>query len=343
MLNRDKVCETLKTLAKEKKKLLIVSHKNPDADTIGSAFALKLIYEGLGGSAKCVCDSDAQEYLYFLYSGQATVNYRVNDDVRHEAICSVDVASRAQLGRLDFLADKFDFMIDHHISGEPFAPYWTDYDASACSELITKIYKKLVLEGCIKKNPDIARRLYAGISADCGSFKFSNTTPETHMLAASLLDEISKAKDGKLSASDIARALYDNKTKDELLATKVTIEKMHFICDDRIAYAVITLDDMKAAGVGADSFGGSIGTLRCVNTVMAAFIIKQQKDKKTYRVSTRSNSDINVSEICARFGGGGHIKASGATITADSPEEAEKIMVAAFEEAINKYIDKGAK
>ena len=339
-LNRDIICEKLKSFAKDKKKLLIICHRNPDADTVGSAFALKLIYRALGGSAKCVCDSDAPKYLHFLYSSQETVNYRSNDDNRHDVFCAVDVASTEQLGRLDYLAEKVDFMVDHHGTGTPFAPCWVEPDASACAELICKIYRKLVLEGSIIKDADIARRLYAGISADCGSFKYSNTTPETHMLAASLIDDISKANDGKETHSEIAAKLFDSNSKEDLTAAKLTIEKIKYAADGLISYAVITSEDIQKAGIDEGCLGKSINILRSIDGILGSFVIKQQRDKSLFRVSTRSNCGLNVSEICAEFGGGGHAKASGATITADSPHQAEELMVKAFENAVDRYIKK---
>lgn len=339
-LNRDLICEKLKIFAAEKKKLLILCHRNPDADTIGSAFALKLIYRALGGSAKCVCDTDAPKYLHFLYSAQETVNYRSNDDSRHDVFCAVDVASAEQLGRLGYLAEKIDFMIDHHGTGKPFAPCWVEPGASACAELICKIYRKLVLEGSVEKDADIARRLYAGISSDCGSFKYSNTTPETHMLAAALIDDISKAEDGKENHADISTRLFDANSKEDLAATKLTIEKIKYAADGLISYAVITSKDMQNAGIDESCLGKSISILRSIEGVLGSFVIKQQKDKNQFRVSTRSNCDLNVAKICEKFGGGGHAKASGASIVAETPRQAEELMVAAFESAVNAYMEK---
>lgn len=334
-INREEICKQLKAMAKSKKKLLIVCHQNPDGDAVGSAFALKLIYESLGGSAKCVCASDAPRYLHFMYSGQVTIGYRVNDDERHDAFCAVDVASPRQLGKLDFLIGKFDFMIDHHGMGEAFAPHWIEPDASACSEMIAKIYKKLVLDASITKNPDIARCLYTGIAADTGSFKYSNTSPETLIIASGLIDEIGKANDGNMSASEISRVLFDNNTHNDIAAKKLTYNNLRFAADGRIAYCVITSKEMNKAGISEQDMGGCVDIVRSIEGVLVGLIIKQNKKLGEFRISARSNCDIDVAKICAKFGGGGHAKAAGASVPTMDAEKAKRIVIEEFEAAVN--------
>lgn len=340
-LDRNSICEKLKEYAANRKKLLIFCHQNPDGDTVGSSFALKLIYEALGGTAKCVCSTDAPQYLRFLYSGQERLSYRSGNELSYNVLCAVDVATPSQLGALGILAGKFSFMIDHHDTGEAFAPCWNDPSAAACGELIYKIYRKLYFEGAIRRDPEIARRLYAAVSSDTGSFKYSNTTPETHLFASELVGEICKANDGGITPWEISRKLHDCNSQSDLQAKKIVIEKLRLAAGGKLSYTVITAEDMEKAKLNESDFGSAIDIPRSVEGTLVGFTIKQsKKDTRSFRISSRSNCDIDVAKVCAQFGGGGHTKAAGATISATNAEEAENTVVRAFAKAVEEYCKK---
>ena len=167
------ICDILETA----ENVLILTHVNPDGDTIGSAYALH-------------CPSPIPHRLAFLMHGDGDPAWSADETDSaadtYDVICSVDVASPMQLGELGCLLSVVDFMIDHHGTGEPFAPHWIDEHASACGEMLYDIYCELSSRGHFEVHPEAARRIYAAIVSDTGSFKFSNTTTKTHLIAAGM-------------------------------------------------------------------------------------------------------------------------------------------------------------
>ena len=311
---------------------LIVAHTNPDGDAAGSSGALKKLFEAMGRSAKVVFPTPVPEHVAFLTEGSDTV-YTDGEEDGYDKVIAVDVASRAQLGKLSHLADKTSLMIDHHATGEAFAPYLTVPAASAAGEVIYGIYEELKLRGLIERdNADIARCLFAAISADTGSFKYSNATPKTFRIAASLTEEVNGADDGGLSTWDISRLLHDTVTEKDLRINAFVADRIKLFKGGSLAACLITADDMKDLGAEERDMGGAIDVVRSLAGVDVALTVRQSmSDPGEYKISARSNSDYDVADVllCA-FGGGGHRRAAGATFLADSPEQAFTEAIYAF-------------
>ncbi len=336
-LTIEDVANNLKTWAKDNKKLLIISHRSPDGDTLGSAFALKLIYENMGGYAQCTCKSEGAPFLRFIYCGQEFITYEEGLENNFDKLVSVDVAAPGQLGDLITIMDKIDMMIDHHERGEAFADNYVDGKASAAGEIIYKIYDKLLTDGDITSIPEACARIYAAISADTGSFKFSNVTPETHMIAAKMLSEM--AQEG-IDHSEIARILHDSYSEKDLKARKVAIDNLKVECNGKFAYVVLTNSILEKEELTDDNTGSVVDIPRSVDGVLVGISIKQNSERENeYRISARSNSDVDVAEICALFGGGGHKKAAGGRVEAESAEKAVEIITEPFRKAVMKHLE----
>lgn len=331
------VADRLKAAAEKKLKLLIVCHQNPDGDTVCSSFALKLIYNTLCGDdlAHCVCASDGAPYLHPFYRGQDSIAYVPSEEKDYGIVAAVDVATPKQLGKLQFLMPKIEFMLDHHSTGEAFADYLTVPTAAAAAELIWDLYEHLKSEG-FKNDPQIARLIYAAISADTGSFRYSNTTKKTMNIAACLLEEINSATDGGADTAEIARLLHENTTLGELRAQRLAIDNLKFAAGGRLAYIIFTADMLEENGISELDIGGIVDLPRSIEGVEIGITVKQNRaDRESFRISSRSNGEADVSRVCATFGGGGHIKAAGATLTAPSVEKAEEIIVSEFSKELN--------
>ena len=227
-------------------------------------------------------------------------------------------------------------MIDHHGLGNPYAPVYLEPDCSACGELIYKVYACLAACGKLRRSAEISRRIFAAISSDTGSFKYSNTTPDTLRTAAELMQDINNAADGGKNCAEISRILHDCKTVGALRVEAAAIENLHFAAGGKVAYVIFTADMMERGGLCEDDLGALIDLPRSIDGVAAGFTVKQTlSDRNVFKVSTRSNTELNVADICRKLGGGGHIKAAGATITAESPEAACKAVIGLFEEALS--------
>ena len=328
------------------KNALILTHVNPDGDCIGSAFALRKLILACGGNARVVCPNDLPKRLRFLasdsfYMGEEEEPYNTHfdpetDDLSaYDRILSIDVASPIQLGDLAALIPHISFMIDHHGMGEAFAKNYIDTTASAAGEIVYRLYIELKQRGVIGNVPEAARRMYAAIVSDTGSFKFSNTSPETHMAAAELVREINHADDGGMDTADVCRSLFGQRTLKELTAQMLAIQNLRFYENGRLGAVLFTQQMLADAGLTEEEICNVVDTPRGVEGVLIGISLRQlAADPMQYKVSSRANTEIDCAAVCANFGGGGHVRAAGCTITADDPEEALARMAEAFGAAI---------
>ena len=318
---------TLNELANEIKKqksTLILCHKNPDPDTLGSAFALKHILLHLGMNAEVACCDLAQRKFDFI-TGGAKLEYTGK---KYERYIAVDVASPAQLGELEFLAPSVDITIDHHAMNTRFSSYYESFRAS-CAENIYLLAEELGILDTLPIN--FYECLYAGMSADTGGFRFSNVTPDTMSLASLVIAR-------GIDHAEINRIIFDAKSLEEIRAQKLTYEKMEMYEDGAISIIVFTNEMKNANNITDADIGDIVNSVRGIEGVLIALALKQSsKDEAKFSLSSRANADIDVSEACAILGGGGHKRAAGATITASSPNEARDIAIEQFTKLLRKY------
>ncbi len=308
---------------KEVKYTLILCHKNPDPDTLGSAFALKEILSYLGSRSDVAC-TDAPPSKFNFITGGDTLEYKENG---YERYIAIDVASPMQLGDLSYLAEKVDLTIDHHKMCTRFSEYYENFRAS-CAENVYLLACEL---GILDNLPlHFYECLYAGMSADTGGFRYSNVTPETMSLASEVI------KNG-IDHAEINRIIFDSKSLKEIKAQRLTYEKMQLYYDGALSLIMFTNELKSANGITDADIGDVVNTVRSVEGVLVAISLKQQRDETKYSLSSRANAEIDVSKVCMSFGGGGHIRAAGATVVASSPEEAIEIVVSKFGEAIEEY------
>lgn len=239
------------------------------------------------------------------------------EDFVPELTVTVDVASAELLGDIgETLAGKIDLKLDHHPMGTDFAKYSLIYPgASACGELIFDLVSEL---GALSR--PVARAVYAAISSDSGSFRFDSVTAQTHERAAKLLRmDISHGK--------ITEALYNTKTLGELAAEALAIDNLRMYCGGKIALTVITLAEMERLGISKDDTGGINGMPMCIRGVVISLVLKQDQDSRCWKLSVRTGDGAAANEICAQFGGGGHVRAAGCRFKAASHEEAVKAVL----------------
>lgn len=314
----------LATLIKEPRKTLVLCHKNPDPDTLGSAFALCHILNHLGSDATVACADETQKKFGFI-TGGAKLEYTGKE---YERYIAVDVASPMQLGDLSFLADKIDITIDHHQMCTRFSKYYENFRAS-CAENIYLLARELDI---LDELPiSFYECLYAGMSADTGGFRFSNVTPDTMSLASLIIAK-------GIDHAEINRVIFDSKSIEEIKAQKLTYEKMELFADGALCIIVFTNEMKTANGISDADIVDIVNSVRAIDGVLVALALKQNtKDESKYSLSSRANANIDVSRVCASLGGGGHTRAAGATIIASSPEDAKNQVVPLFENAINEF------
>ena len=301
-----------------KDNFLIFMHENPDADAVGSCFALVYTLRQLGKTAYPVCCDKVPASLAFMTDGEREFGINdLPDDFIPEFYMSADIASPGQFGALKDYAEKIGLALDHHATHDRFATYlYVEPKAGACAEIVYRIVNTL-LSGNIPEK--IASLLYAGLAADTGGFRYANTTPATHKVAAKLIE---------LGANhaQICRNLFECKSKSALAAEAFAMEHVKYLSGGKISYVKITLEDKHARGFEDEDTYDVINVIRRADGVKIA-IFAREKDDGSFKISTRSSCEIDVAKICNIFGGGGHAGAAGCSVSASEVDAAVERIV----------------
>ena len=275
--------------------VLLICHKNPDGDTIGSAAALYWALKGLGKTVAVLCaDPIPSRYDYMdigLYTGQFTPGYTV----------AVDVAGIQLFG--DSIAEytrRIDMCIDHHPSNSGYADCMLlDGDAAATAEIIYELLTAIGTE----ITPTIADCLYTGLSTDTGCFKFANTTARTHEIAAKLIT-------AGASLVKLNNILFESKSRSRLAIERLALESLEYSFGGRCATVYLTKEQIAETGADGTDLEGITSLPRMIEGVEVGITIRQQPTG-SYKVSVRTVTGVDASAICAHLGGGGHKQAAG--------------------------------
>lgn len=304
---------TLESAAKtllSKDKILILTHRSPDGDTIGSGYALAMALRKLGKSVKVDCtDPFPEKYSYFTDKLEKL-------EFDEEFVVSVDIADTKLLGeKLSDYADKIDLCIDHHGSNTKYAKeYYVEASAAAAAQVIAKLIRLMNVEF----DKDIANAIYTGITTDTGCFRYTNVTAETHRIAADMID--CGAESGMIN-----RLMFETKSRSRLEIERRVMDSIQFYLDGRCAIAYATIDMMKESGAVDSDMEGVSSMPRQIEGVMAGITLREKNNGK-FKVSVRTTDELDASAICANFGGGGHKAASGCMITGTLNEAIEQII-----------------
>lgn len=294
---------------------LILTHKRPDGDTIGSAAGLFELLRALGKTAWLLPSLDATSLFAGYLTGRTAPDGFVPDTV-----VSVDVASLRLLPpNAEAYKDRIDLAIDHHPSNEDFARQTClEADKAACGEIIWKICDHLGV-----MNPDLAVPLYVAVSTDTGCFVYGNTTPHTHRAAAALMEQ-------GIPYQELNKKHFRTKSMKRMKLESLILQNMRLYHDNTVAVAPISLDTMAQAGATNDDAEDIAAFLGQIEGVLHSATIRELRPGEC-KISLRTNPNfLNATETCARLGGGGHIAASGCTVYG-SMEEAEAAILGAID------------
>lgn len=321
--------------------ILILCHTRPDGDTLGSAFALRAALRLLSKRAFCLCDTRIPKRLSFLAGEKGEQPAEDGEDIslsslpadfRWETVVSVDVAAPQLLGDYEELFGRghtVDLAVDHHQTHTYFSKLAAvEGDCSACGELIYDLVRVLLKVSPLPRS--VAEPLYAAISSDSGSFRFSSVTARTHCIAAALLES-------GIDHAAIAERLYGCKTLAEITASRAAYNEMKLLSGGKTALLTFSTALMEKYGLTDADIEGVVNQLRDIEGVRVAVHLKA-RGERTYKVSARSVPDIDISKVCALLGGGGHPCAAGCTVNADTPEEAEAVFLTAMAQVYPKLV-----
>jgi phosphoesterase RecJ-like protein len=292
-----------------------LAHVSPDGDTIGSCYALYYALKQMGKKSRVVCADEISKKYEFLFDDEPF------EDFIPKKIIACDVADENLLGDLQReYGGCVDLCIDHHLSNKDYAKITLlDSRAAANCELVFRLLKELNVIITEK----IAMCLYTGIVTDTGCFRFSNTTSQTHLIAAELLQI-------NFSHYEINREMFEIKKMERMRLETMLITGMQSYFNHRCHIVVIHKNQMDELGLTDSDLEGINAITTQISGTLVGITIKEKPDN-TYRLSLRSTGKVNVSEICQKFGGGGHFNAAGCAIKGTEKEVVEKIVAALSE------------
>lgn len=286
-------------------RFLILTHASPDGDTLGSGFALCAALIQIGKQAKVICPDAIPPKFDYLRTE--------NEDFEPETVVAVDVADEKLLGGLqETYKGKIDLCIDHHLSNLRYAGMlYLEGDSAAACECVYNVIRSLG----VRITPYIADCLYTGMATDTGCFKFSNTTPRTHRIAAELMEL--GADYGRIN-----RIMFEVKSRQRLDMERLVLEDIEFWFDGRCAVVTVTQDMIKSTGCDSGDLDGITALSRQIEGVLIGVTLREKQEGR-YKVSVRTFEPYNASEICSLLGGGGHMRAAGCELLC-SLEDAKK-------------------
>ena len=295
----------------------------PDGDNIGSSLALCLALQKLGKKAVFVMDDNIPELYRFLKGAREVEKSASFTELDFDLVIALDCGDIERLGKVAQLIGKTKLVnIDHHISNTKFGEInLVEENASATAEIIYKLMKFMG----IFIDKDIADCIYTGIVTDTGMFQYSNTSEETHSIAAELII-------AGVSPSDIFNKVYQNSPKEKVLLLREALKSLEFFNNDMVSCISITKAQVDSIADEDIDTEGIVNLGRDIFGVEAAIFLKQ-KELNIIKVSLRSKSYVDVSVIAKDFGGGGHIRAAGCTIN-DSLESAQQQILLAIQKQI---------
>ena len=315
----DRIIETIR----EHQTFCIVGHVRPDGDCIGSQLGLAMALQNEGKQVVCWNEDAAPAKLKFL--DPTGMFARPKRGETFDCVIATDCASFERLGKTgDCLANrKVMINIDHHESNTRYADInWVSAREASTGELIFRLLK--VARWPITK--PIADNLFTAVSTDTGSFQYANTRPGTFHTGAELVTR-------GANLAKICDEVYQSYSLSRVRLLKLVYNKFRLTEDDRIAWFWLKKADFSRTGAVSNDSEGLIDHIRAIEPVVVACVFEELEPELT-RLSLRSKSDkINVNEIAAQFGGGGHSAAAGARI-AGKPLSVQRRVLAAVKKAM---------
>ena len=293
--------------------IVILTHENPDGDAIGTALSLYNALKQYGKSPDVIIPEYSKVFEFL----PGTSEIKKESDVeKYDLAISVDCSDIKMLNGFSkyFENAKMRIVIDHHSTNTMFGDInFVNPDSPACSQVMLVILKHFDIE--ITK--EIGECILTGIITDTGGFKYSSVTSETFEFTSWLLSI-------GINVSEIYRKVLQIKTRPNFELHRIAMNRMEFLEDGKIAYTYITKADEEDTKAQNGDHEGIVEIGRDIEGVEVSIFVREVE--KGCKVSMRSNDDVNVSDICLIFGGGGHPKAAGVTMQGTIEQVKEKLL-----------------
>ncbi|WP_339894433.1 bifunctional oligoribonuclease/PAP phosphatase NrnA [uncultured Algibacter sp.] len=304
---------SIKQLLYTKKKIVIVPHKNPDGDAIGSTLGLFHYLIKGNHNVHVIVPNDYPSFLKWLPGNDTILKHDIqtkecNTLIKEaDVIFTLDFNAFHRTGNMETVlteSSALKIMIDHHQAPDDYATYmFSDVNMSSTCEMVYHFIDMLGDSNAIDSN--IATCLYVGIMTDTGSFRFRSTTSTTHKIVAKLIE---KGADN----SEIHNNIYDSNNYERLQLLGCALTNLRVIPESRTAYITLSQNELQKYNYKKGDTEGVVNYGLSLDGIVLAAIFIEDKKEGIIKISLRSKGDFSVNELSrAHFEGGGHINAAG--------------------------------
>lgn len=320
--------EAFKEYMSHKRKIVILTHFNPDADALGSSLGLSRYLKKKGHYVTVITPSEFPDFIGWMPQSNEVMIYRKERPEKYmktideaDTIFCLDFSS---LNRINDLGERVrhsvakKILVDHHLEPEKFAD-WEQWDGTAAStaELVYELIVELGGKELIDNS--MADCLYAGLMTDTGSFRHSNTSYKVFKVASELVER-------GADPYKVSKLIYDNNTVERMrLMGYVLSEKLQVLPEYRTAYIVLTADELRRFASQTGDTEGLVNYGLSIKGIKLSVIISDRKEN--IKLSMRSLGNFSVNEMArAHFGGGGHRNAAGGQTNLTLDETVRKFL-----------------
>jgi phosphoesterase RecJ-like protein len=305
--------QKVKKLLSDPQKIVIIPHKNPDGDAIGSCLGLHHYVTSLGHQSVVVSPNDYPDFLKWMPGTDTVLNFEKKNSEALQAINDATVIFTLDfndLGRIGQMQEVVSaakatlIMIDHHQSPDSYAAItYSDVSMSSTCQMVYNFIR--FLGDTDKINAEISNCIYAGIVTDTGSFKYSSTTGETHRVVADLIDKGARN-------TEIHNSIYDTNTPGRLHLLGCALKNMVILQDYKTAYITLSQEELDTNHFKKGDTEGFVNYGLTLKDIRFAVIFIENRDEGIVKISFRSEGDFSVNEFARNhFDGGGHTNAAG--------------------------------
>jgi phosphoesterase RecJ-like protein len=298
-------------------RIALVSHRDPDPDTIGSALALGLGLESLGKRVSWHCADPVPEQQRFLHGSERFTQDPPPEDV--DLVVTVDFGS-VDRAKFALPARPTLVNIDHHASNDNFGTAnLVDVTAAASAELVSRVIDALG----IKWTPEMATAALVGIMTDTGSFQFPSTD-------ARALDRAARLREAGADLQAITYNIFRNKRFEALRLWGFAFSRLRREENGQLVWTELRVGDIEEAEARDEDISGLVEQVARSSGMRVGLLFNEQRG--VVKISCRTSQwepSVDASALMAQFGGGGHVRAAGALIEGDLPSVRDRVLNAA--------------
>ena len=325
--------QAIQLLLSTPKKIVIIPHRGPDGDAMGSTLGLYHFLLKSNHQATVIAPNEFPDFLAWL-PGSETVKIFEKDKENctkileeAEIIFTLDFNALHRVGEMEQALAKLKapfIMIDHHQKPDDYAAFtYSDTAFGSTCEMLYNFICFLGKKGAIDKT--IGTCIYTGILTDSGSFRFPKTTGNTHRIVAELIDL-------GVENTKIPSLLFDNNSFGRLQILGRALQNMKVLTEHKTAYTTLTQDELNSFDYVKGDTEGIVNNGLSIKGIVFSAIFIENKEEKIIKISFRSQGDFDVNQFARdHFNGGGHINAAGG-----KSETSMEETLAKFEDLVQK-------